>query len=297
MSKNQQTVEEQIAFYRDRIITRDIAWKILSNSDARDAMKFIQAVGRDVRFANIVATMQDEDIWKFWTRRDMGEVFEDLPFWAEKDAIDGPKWKLVYLWYRLTYRVYQQHVLRRYLEDAKTHEHGAYPPGTLRMARLNVITANFPNNGGVFELDFRREYPRLCADMGIPRPLSIFDQFKMDAETILREIQTIYGFSEEMEGLYINYAKIIREFAIDFSRIIYRNDPKNMRKSWDIDEFGDRLTNIHFTIIRSFPREYVPGRIMVGCAACSTPTNIQCSCPCATPYCGKECQKEHHSLM
>jgi hypothetical protein len=273
-------------------MNRDVATKILRDLEVRDAMNLVQT-GLNVHFAKI---MKEDGIWKFWVKRDMEEVYTDfLPPWAEGEIIDGPRWKLVYLWYRLTYVVYQQATLDHY----KAYKNGfLYPKGTkLKMARLNVIAAKYPNNSSVVELDFKTEYPKLLFDLGTDTSQAFFD---LPSVMFREAFSKLYNIRYDSKNeFFYNYETILGNLKQVFIIISYarkRGSYADLRPI-DFNLYGYKLDEHFYNIIKKFPREYKSGKILVGCAVCSIPTSIQCSCPCATPYCGKECQKEHHSLV
>lgn len=273
----------------------DVSWTILSNAEVHDAMNWVISSGSDPRFANIGALMRGEDIWKYWTRRDMPEVYEGkLPWKSLEQGV--PSWKVVYLWFRLACSVYQRNILAEYQSTSEA-ERGAFPPGTiLRLKRLNVIEMTVPGTrlviGETRELSFKSQFQRILSDFGMVRPgdkePSMYYTFiYMNTDDIITILRSMYP----------NFTLLIIErYAQHIALLLLRFDDIVNGKvvNWNTLNFSNETTG-------KIPRLYEATKIIVAapiCASCGaqSPTK-KCSCPCATPYCGKECQKEHHSLV
>ena len=115
--------------------------------------------------------------------------------------------------------------------------------------------------------------------------------FEYPDEEQLVEARNILSIQKKIiEGLFSIFREILK--------IKY----KNFKNGTNL-KYNRRLSNYIDTpdllkLLRRFPRAYAPGKIIVAariCASCRAPSPTkQCSCPCAAPYCGKNCQAEHH---
>ena len=299
----QPTLEEQVALYLDRDITLDEAFKILSQAEVRDAMNWVIGSGGDPRFRNIVRLMREDAIWRYWMQRDMGEVYGDgqLPLWVRYDAhsrvqspIDQPQWKVAYLWYRLTYTVYQRRLVNkyiRYLRDSRI------PHGRMRLKYLNVVE----NIDLHQDFNFLEMYPAIYRDMNIPLPdMYLFSddveysttrevqKIELDLEKMIPDSSITYSIHAIAVGYLMRVCShIITHKKFGLGPLTSEDYPKTFFQNWEVREKC-------YDALKKFPRIYEPTKIIVAapiCAACYAPApTLKCSCPCGAPYCGVECQ-------
>jgi hypothetical protein len=236
------SVEEQVALYLGRVITRDEAFSILSKAEVRDAMTWVIGAVNDPRFANIAALMREENIWQYWTRRDMPEVLGDgtLPWQTSEEGV--PSWKVVYLWFRLACSFYQRFILADY-QSQPEKIHGAFPPGTvLRLKHLNVIEMTVPDSpffvGETYELDFKSQFQRIMRDAGMVKPggkdaVMYYDEIVfIEKKHIIALLSSMYPkLTREIVEIYAGY---IDRIFLNFGRIIKES---NWRVDWN---FPDR---------------------------------------------------------
>lgn len=96
-------------------VSYDAAFEILTKIEVRDALSLTIAVANDARFKAFRAVMQSDDVWRFWTLRDLSVVvnaFGSLQK-MEFNVDDRPRWKVIYLWYRLFVSALQWNIVNR----------------------------------------------------------------------------------------------------------------------------------------------------------------------------------------
>ncbi len=257
-------------------ITLNIARELLLKVEVRDAMNWARASSGDSRFANILRVMSGDEIWRLWTKRDMSEVYinDELPWWAEK-AVDMPRWKVVYLWYRLTYTVYQK----------------------ANMSSLNELSYNPAFTGGI-------RYPDIFERNVNLKHFNVFTITVSDA-SFDHNFNTVYNQQDLFENIpdeqniktFKKYRRIIHNISVMFKEIIKQKKIGIFNAEVIKLAFENGLNENSYDWLSRFPRNNGDLIIVAApiCASCGAPSpRQQCSCPCTAPYCDRKCQAEHH---
>jgi hypothetical protein len=311
---------EPVKRLREEVLTPEQAIEQCENDDVRNVM--------ESRDPEILKLLEEEDTWRRFTKRDMPEVYisDELPWWAV-DAEDSPRWKVVYLWYRLAYTTAQKNLIEDYNAELEEEQisgvisKGAYPPGSRLVYKgFNVLKLISPN--GKQLLDFRSQLLRIFSDMDDSDDELTRGKFASNSFYLFHNLFSFYSAGvimkdsnqlspEEKSILYIQ-KDVIDGVLFIFKQILqvrYMNLYSEKEKianpdalPREIKVFKNRSTgyidNNVLKSMRRVPRVYVPGNIIIStrvCASCRAPSPTkQCSCPCAAPYCGKQCQAEHH---
>ena len=278
----------------DIILSFELAFELLKQTEVRDAMNFAIASGNDPRVRQIKAVMEQEDIWKYWMNRDLKIIMDllpnqQLPKWAnleadrQYNASKKPHWKLAYLWYRISVSALQWNVINN-----RNMSMELYPPNsTLEFMYLNTLKLTIGGSSvqreEVLILDFRDEFIRIYDFLKAQRYVNIeptdytydhlLNVFRTQSLDIRQFLSTKYTGDVKLFNL-IPYANLIE--SILFSITEHGTDP-----AWT-----DPAN------IRDFPRLIEQTKILVGCFVCDKYIpEYKCS-DCNMQLCGKCIESE-----
>lgn len=294
MNKRPRTLEDLVNEGQYAFIDRNLAWILLSKVDAQDAMTFALSTGIDRRFHSIVEVLRDNTIWEFWMKRDLAIIYDGLNgngAWDGDFSPDEPKWKTVYLWWRLVMSAYQWNALTNFWEEVIK---AVYPEGaTAKFIRLNEIELKNPN----MILDFRTEFPRWAAYRTY-EPV-----YWVDSLRVFKIAPSGYFYEGDFRKYLvsrINMAPIAVEKYEQILEVMFSKLTDGMyHQGW-----GDFTPDIQgpyrgmkqYSIVEVLsrpPRLVEETKLLVAsCIACAQPAHFQEDVSVSPPryFCGKECQ-------
>jgi len=301
MNKRPRTLEDLVNEGQYAFIDRNLAWILLSKVDAQDAMTFAASTGIDRRFHSLVEVLRENAIWEFWMRRDLAIVYDGLNgngAWDGDFSPEEPKWKTVYLWWRLVMSAYQWNVLTQFWKNGIET---IYPEGsTIKLTRLNEIELTNPNTGNMI-LDFRTQFPRMLTlfnakTYGKPEySLKKLNMFHVDSPGLSRRgdfgkylisrFNTAVISVEKYEEILMNMYSILNDNRYySKSGQLFPNIQRNYN---DVKQYGIA------ELFSRPPRLVEETKLLVAsCIVCGHPARFQEDIPVSPPryFCDKECQ-------
>lgn len=286
MSGRRKTLEELANDGRYTFIDRNIAWTLLSQVDAQDGMKFAASYGVDSRFHSIVEVLREDTIWEFWMKRDLSIIYNGLNgrgSWNGDFSPEAPKWKTVYLWWRLVMTAYQWSIVRKYWNATGQRR---------RITRLNEIEDTYTN--GTFFSDFRTEFAKSFQSYSLETIYNVGIAKGWRAVEGEFHKYIIDQFPEASKLASREYDAIISGF---FACLMDKRYHVNGTLLFNPREFYT-ASDRHVTDVFSHPPRLAEETklLVASCIVCAQPAHFQEDVPVSPPryFCGKECQIEFY---